>query len=212
MKSAMKSAALRLFRANCRSGWQFARGPCRRRCRRRISGQRRLSSKARRSMIATRRALRRGEARERRRKVARPDRQRSVDGRRSHFAAHRVDAETGRLNRWLAAEGERVREGQPLFEIEADRRRPRSRRRRAACCAACAPRPATDCRSARPLAWIVGEDEPFDPDSAGARRRAARAAGAGRAAAAIGRVRRRAGSSRRRPTSARPPCRLRRRW
>ena len=31
-----------------------------------------------------------------------------------------LNAETGRLNRWLAAEGERVREGQPLFEIEAD--------------------------------------------------------------------------------------------
>ena len=31
-----------------------------------------------------------------------------------------LDAETGRLTRWLAAEGERVREGQPLFEIEAD--------------------------------------------------------------------------------------------
>ena len=30
------------------------------------------------------------------------------------------NAETGKLNRWLAAEDERVCVGQPLFEIEAD--------------------------------------------------------------------------------------------
>jgi pyruvate dehydrogenase E2 component (dihydrolipoamide acetyltransferase) len=71
---------------------------------------------------------------------------------------------TGKLNRWLAAEGERVREGQPLFEIETDQ----------ATTEVGAPADGV-LRGLRAgvgdrlpvgatVAWIVGEDEPFDPD------------------------------------------------
>jgi pyruvate dehydrogenase E2 component (dihydrolipoamide acetyltransferase) len=78
----------------------------------------------------------------------------------------RVDAGAGgaRVNRWFAAEGERVREGQPLFEIETDQgTRPieapasgvlRGVRARAG------DRPPLGAT----LAWIVGDGEAFDPD------------------------------------------------
>ena len=74
------------------------------------------------------------------------------------------NAETGRLNRWLAAEGERVREGQPLFEIEAGEaasevEAPASGVLRGLRAAAGDRLPV-----GATLAWIVGEDEPFDPD------------------------------------------------
>ena len=85
------------------------------------------------------------------------------------------NAATAKLNRWLAAEGERVREGQPLFEY----RIPTRRRRRVEA-------PASGVlRGLRAevgdwlpvgatVAWIVGEDEsPSIPNPSGARRRVA---------------------------------------
>jgi pyruvate dehydrogenase E2 component (dihydrolipoamide acetyltransferase) len=73
------------------------------------------------------------------------------------------DADTGRLNRWLVAEGARVREGEPLFEIETDPvteiEAPASgvlRGLRA--------KPGDRLSAGATLAWIVAEDEPFDPD------------------------------------------------
>jgi len=75
-----------------------------------------------------------------------------------------LNAATGKLNRWLAAEGERVREGQPLFEIEADQaatevEAPASGvlRGRRAEAGDRLPVGAT-------VAWIVGDGESFDPD------------------------------------------------
>ena len=75
-----------------------------------------------------------------------------------------LNAETSKLNRWLAAEGERVRQGQPLFEIEVDH------------AATAVEAPASGVLRGRraeagdrlpvgaTVAWIVGEDESFDPD------------------------------------------------
>ena len=75
-----------------------------------------------------------------------------------------LNAATGKLNRWLVAEGERVREGQPLFEIEADQaatevEAPASGvlRGRRAEAGDRLPVGAT-------VAWIVGDGESFDPD------------------------------------------------
>jgi len=75
-----------------------------------------------------------------------------------------LNGESGKLSRWLAAEGERVREGQPLFEIEAGEatsevEAPASGVLRGLR-AADGDRPPVGAT----LAWIVGEDESFDPD------------------------------------------------
>ena len=75
-----------------------------------------------------------------------------------------MDMATGRMGRWFVNEGERVSEGQPLFSIEAD----------AAAVEVEAPASGL-LRGVRAkggdvlpvgavLAWIVGEDEAFDPD------------------------------------------------
>ena len=77
----------------------------------------------------------------------------------------RVDPETAtvKFNSWLAAEGERVQEGQPLLEIDTDKAievvAPASgvlRGLRA--------KPGDTLPVGATVAWVAGEDEPFDPD------------------------------------------------
>ena len=77
----------------------------------------------------------------------------------------RLDPEstTGKFKSWLVAEGERVQEGQPLLEIETDKAievvAPASgvvRGQRA--------KSGETLAVGATLGWIVGEDEPFDPD------------------------------------------------
>src|SRR5664279_93396 len=80
------------------------------------------------------------------------------------FPPAALDAETGRLNRWLAAEGERVREGQPLFEIEADPAAMEVEAPASGVLRGLRAKPGDRLPVGATLAWIVGEDEPFDPD------------------------------------------------
>ncbi|MGO4869494.1 MAG: acetoin dehydrogenase dihydrolipoyllysine-residue acetyltransferase subunit [Roseiarcus sp.] len=75
-----------------------------------------------------------------------------------------MDMATGKMGRWLVAEGERVREGQLLFEIETDKaamevEAPASGVLRAVRAQAGEVLPVGSV-----IGWIVGEDEPFDPD------------------------------------------------
>ena len=74
-----------------------------------------------------------------------------------------VDMTVGRFRSWLAFEGERVREGQPLFEVEIGH----------AATAVAAPatgvlrglgaKAGDQLPGGATVAWIVGDDEPFDP-------------------------------------------------
>jgi pyruvate dehydrogenase E2 component (dihydrolipoamide acetyltransferase) len=80
------------------------------------------------------------------------------------FPPAALDAETGRLNRWLAAEGERVREGQPLFEIEADPAAMEVEAPASGVLRGLRAKAGDRLPAGATLAWIVGEDEPFDPD------------------------------------------------
>jgi len=75
-----------------------------------------------------------------------------------------LDAETGRLNRWLAAEGERVSAGQPLFEIEADPAATEIEAPASGVLRGLRAKAGDRLPVGATLAWIVGEDEPFDPD------------------------------------------------
>jgi pyruvate dehydrogenase E2 component (dihydrolipoamide acetyltransferase) len=74
------------------------------------------------------------------------------------------DAESGRLNRWLAAEGERVREGQPLFEIEAGPAATEVEAPASGVLRGVRAKAGDRLPVGATLAWIVGEGEPFDPD------------------------------------------------
>jgi pyruvate dehydrogenase E2 component (dihydrolipoamide acetyltransferase) len=75
-----------------------------------------------------------------------------------------LDAETGRFNRWLAGEGERVREGQPLFEIEANPAASEVEAPASGVLRGLRAKAGDHLAVGATLAWIVGEDEPFDPD------------------------------------------------
>jgi pyruvate dehydrogenase E2 component (dihydrolipoamide acetyltransferase) len=75
-----------------------------------------------------------------------------------------LNAETSKLNRWLAAEGERVREGQPLFEIEADQSASEVEAPASGVLRGLRAKAGDRLPVGATLAWIVGEDEPFDPD------------------------------------------------
>ncbi len=75
-----------------------------------------------------------------------------------------LNAETGKLNRWLAAEGERVREGQPLFEIEAGQAASEIEAPASGVLRGLRASAGDRLPVGATLAWIVGEDEPFDPD------------------------------------------------
>ncbi len=75
-----------------------------------------------------------------------------------------MDMATGKMGRWFVAEGERVREGQPLFEIETDKaamevEAPASGVLRGVRAQAGDAMPVGSV-----VGWIVGEDEAFDPD------------------------------------------------
>ena len=73
-------------------------------------------------------------------------------------------ADTGRLNRWLAAEGEYVREGQPLFEIDADSAATEVEASASGVLRGLRAKAGDRLPIGATLAWIVGQDEPFDPD------------------------------------------------
>jgi pyruvate dehydrogenase E2 component (dihydrolipoamide acetyltransferase) len=75
-----------------------------------------------------------------------------------------LDAETGRLNRWLAAEGEQVREGQPLFEIEAGEAASEVEAPASGVLRGLRATAGERLPVGATLGWIVAEDEPFDPD------------------------------------------------
>jgi pyruvate dehydrogenase E2 component (dihydrolipoamide acetyltransferase) len=74
------------------------------------------------------------------------------------------NAETNTLNRWLAAEGERVREGQPLFEIDAGPTASEVEAPASGVLRGLRAKAGDRLPVGATLAWIVGEDEPFDPD------------------------------------------------
>jgi len=75
-----------------------------------------------------------------------------------------LNAATGKLNRWLAAEGERVREGQPLLEIEADQAATEVEAPASGVLRGVRAKAGDRLPVGATVAWIVGEDEPFDPD------------------------------------------------
>ena len=75
-----------------------------------------------------------------------------------------LGVETARFNRWLVDEGERVREGQPLFEIEADAAATEVEASASGVLRGLRARAGDRLPIGATLAWIVGEDEPFDPD------------------------------------------------
>ena len=114
-----------------------------------------------------------------------------------------MDMATGKMGRWLVAEGERVREGQLLFEIETDKaamevEAPASGVLRAVRAQAGEVLPVGSV-----IGWIVGEDEPFDPAAARKSASAAAASAPGPQAEASAQRRRagaddRAGGARRR--------------
>lgn len=74
------------------------------------------------------------------------------------------NAATAKLNRWLAAEGERVREGQPLFEIESDRAATEVEAPASGVLRGLRAEVGDWLPVGATVAWIVGEDESFDPD------------------------------------------------
>jgi pyruvate dehydrogenase E2 component (dihydrolipoamide acetyltransferase) len=75
-----------------------------------------------------------------------------------------LEAETGRLIRWLAAEGEPVREGQPLFEIDANSAATQVEAPASGVLRGLRAKAGDHLSVGATLAWIVGEDEPFDAD------------------------------------------------
>ena len=75
-----------------------------------------------------------------------------------------LNAAIGKLNRWLAAEGERVREGQPLLEIEADQAAKEVGAPASGVLRGVRAKAGDRLPVGATVAWIVGEDEPFDPD------------------------------------------------
>jgi pimeloyl-ACP methyl ester carboxylesterase len=80
------------------------------------------------------------------------------------FPPAALEVESGKFNRWLAAEGERVREGQPLFEIETGSAATQFEAPADGVLRGLRVKPGDDLPVGATLAWIVGEDEPFDPD------------------------------------------------
>ncbi len=75
-----------------------------------------------------------------------------------------LNAETSKLRRWLAVDGERVREGQPLFEIEADQSATEVEAPASGVLRGLRAKAGDRLPAGATLAWIVDDDEPFDPD------------------------------------------------
>ena len=75
-----------------------------------------------------------------------------------------MDMATGKLERWHAAEGERVREGQLLFEIETDKATMEIEAPASGLLRGVRAQPGDMLPVGAVIAWIVGEGEAFDPD------------------------------------------------
>ncbi len=71
---------------------------------------------------------------------------------------------TGTIGRWFAAEGERVREGQPLFAIETDQGAMEVEAPASGVLRGVRARVGDALLVGAVVGWIVGADEPFDPD------------------------------------------------
>jgi pyruvate dehydrogenase E2 component (dihydrolipoamide acetyltransferase) len=75
-----------------------------------------------------------------------------------------MDMATGKLGRWHATEGERVREGQLLFEIETDKAAMEIEAPASGLLRGVRAQAGDVLPVGAILAWIVGEGEAFDPD------------------------------------------------
>ena len=75
-----------------------------------------------------------------------------------------MDMASGKFARWLVGEGERVREGQPLFEIETDKAAMEVEATASGLLRGQRAQPGEVLPVGAVLAWIVGENEAFDPD------------------------------------------------
>ncbi len=75
-----------------------------------------------------------------------------------------MDMTTGKMGRWLVAEGERVREGQPLFEMETDKAAMEVEAPASGVLRAVRAQSGDALPVGAVVGWIVGEDEDFDPD------------------------------------------------
>ncbi len=71
---------------------------------------------------------------------------------------------TGKMGRWFVAEGERVREGQPLFEIETDKAAMEIEAPASGVLRGVRAKAGDALPVGAVVGWIVGEDEAFDPD------------------------------------------------
>ncbi len=75
-----------------------------------------------------------------------------------------MDMATGKMGRWFVAEGERVSEGQLLFEIETDKAAMEVEAPASGVLRGVRAKGGDVLPVGSVIAWIVGEDEPFDPD------------------------------------------------
>ena len=75
-----------------------------------------------------------------------------------------MDMATGKMGRWFVAEGERVREGQPLFEIETDKAAMEIEAPASGVLRGVRAKAGDALPVGAVVGWIVGEDEAFDPD------------------------------------------------
>ena len=75
-----------------------------------------------------------------------------------------MDMTTGKMGRWFVAEGERVREGQPLFEIETDKAAMEVEAPASGVLRGVRAKTGDALPVGSVVGWIVGEDEAFDPD------------------------------------------------
>ncbi|HYA71934.1 MAG TPA: biotin/lipoyl-containing protein, partial [Roseiarcus sp.] len=75
-----------------------------------------------------------------------------------------MDMATGKMGRWFVAEGERVREGQALFEIETDKAAMEIEAPASGVLRGVRAKAGDALPVGAVLGWIVGEDEAFDPD------------------------------------------------
>ena len=75
-----------------------------------------------------------------------------------------MDMATGKMGRWFVAEGERVREGQPLFEIETDKAAMEVEAPASGVLRGVRAKTGDALPVGSVVGWIVGEDEAFDPD------------------------------------------------
>ncbi|MGD0563366.1 MAG: acetoin dehydrogenase dihydrolipoyllysine-residue acetyltransferase subunit [Roseiarcus sp.] len=75
-----------------------------------------------------------------------------------------MDMATGKMGRWFVAEGERVREGQLLFEIETDKAAMEVEAPASGVLRGVRARVGDVLPVGAVVGWIVGEDEAFDPD------------------------------------------------